>query len=370
MSAVLLVCYALLLAYSILLAWLAVGYLRSPVVRLKRLDSLPVTVIICARNERYNIGLCLKTLAYQDYPKAMLELILVDDHSSDKTIAAAEEVLSESGITYRILKNSERLGKKLSITRAIALAANPIIVLRDADTYATSKNWLRSISDFYQLTQADLIIAPVTFAGRHGFLHALQAIENRLLTMLTAGSAYFNKAFLCNGANLVFTKSIFGKVGGYKSHLHIESGDDILFMEDVKKQPDARIAFLNSDEAAVETYSQRRVKNLLRQRTRWASKFRFNRNPLNLLLAILTFSANAGFIVSICFLFTGGQARQSALLFLIFKLSIDILLLFLATGFKPGKNLRAYVIPVAFVYPLYAVTVAFLSLFANPGWKK
>src|SRR3954464_14635425 len=101
MSLLLLVFYGFLLAYTALLTWLGIGYSRTPAAKYKRLDSVPVTVIICARNERYNIGLCLKTLAYQDYPKSMLELILVDDHSSDKTIVAAEEVLNQSGLTYR-----------------------------------------------------------------------------------------------------------------------------------------------------------------------------------------------------------------------------------------------------------------------------
>ncbi len=362
------VLFFLLLLYAGLLTWLATGFVRSPVTKFRRLDSIPVTVIICARNERYNIGLCLKTIAYQDYPTAMLELILVDDFSSDKTIAAAEEVLSESGITYRILKNNERLGKKQSITKAIALASNPLIVLRDADTYTPSKNWLRSISDFHQYTHADLIIAPVAFEARRGLIHALQALENNLLTMFTAGSAFYRKPFLCNGANLIFTKLMFNKAGGYKSHMEIESGDDIFLLEDIKKVHGAKIAFLNSEEAVVETYGQTKIKKLLQQRTRWASKFKSNRNMLNFSLALLIFLVNTAWLYCIAKLFTG--VNLNIALFVIFKLTIDILLLFLATGFKPRKELRAYIMPVALLYPVYAVTVALLSLFADPRWKR
>jgi poly-beta-1,6-N-acetyl-D-glucosamine synthase len=362
--------FCLLTGYAWLLLWLASGFLRMPSARRVRLEPVPLTVIICARNERYNIGLCLKTIAMQDYPKAMLELILVDDHSSDNTVAAAEEILNESGITYRIIKNSSRLGKKQSISKAVLLAANPLIILRDADTYTSSGNWLRSVSDFYQYSHADFIIAPVVFEKKKGFLFSLQALENDLLNMFTAGSAYFNKPFLCNGANLVFTKTVFQKTGGYSSHEHIESGDDILLMEDVKKIPGVKIAYLNNVEAVVETYAVRTIKKLVDQRVRWASKFKYNRNPLNFSLALLVFAVNACFIAAMINVLVNPNSALQAMLFIFFKLTFDLLLLFLASRSRLKAAPWAYILPVAIVYPFYAVTVAVLSLFKKPRWNQ
>src|SRR5689334_2422791 len=44
-----------------------------------------VTVIIPARNEERNIGECLQSLVNQHYPAELLQVIVIDDHSTDRT---------------------------------------------------------------------------------------------------------------------------------------------------------------------------------------------------------------------------------------------------------------------------------------------
>jgi poly-beta-1,6-N-acetyl-D-glucosamine synthase len=324
-------------------------------------------VIICARNEAWNIGLCLKTLLLQDYPKDLIELILVDDQSSDRTLQEAENYLTESGITYRIISNDVRKGKKRSITAAMKLASHQLIVLRDADTYTRSKNWLRSISEYYTWSGNDLIIAPVSISDNKGLLWALQAIENNVLTVLAAGSSWYQRPFLCNGANLIFTKAIFEKAGGYATHLHLYSGDDIFFLEDVKKIPGAKIGYLKCKDTIVETYPARTLKKLWDQRTRWASKFKHNSNKLNFLIAFLTLAVNGLWIGAlICSVLV---FNINCILFVFLKAAIDILLLFLSEQFIENKGIRKYILPMVIVYPFYAFIIAFCSLIRKTGNK-
>ena len=56
-----------------------------------------VTVIVPARNERRNIGLCLRRLVEQIYPADKLQIIAVDDESRDGTIAEARAVATATG---------------------------------------------------------------------------------------------------------------------------------------------------------------------------------------------------------------------------------------------------------------------------------
>jgi chlorobactene glucosyltransferase len=49
-----------------------------------------VAVIIPARDEEHNIGACLERLFAQDYPSDRFDVLLVDDHSSDRTVSTAE----------------------------------------------------------------------------------------------------------------------------------------------------------------------------------------------------------------------------------------------------------------------------------------
>ncbi|MEP7235589.1 MAG: glycosyltransferase, partial [Ignavibacteriota bacterium] len=47
--------------------------------------GLKVTVLVCARNEENNIDACLSSLAKLDYPEHLLEILVIDDRSTDGT---------------------------------------------------------------------------------------------------------------------------------------------------------------------------------------------------------------------------------------------------------------------------------------------
>src|SRR5579871_1472441 len=55
-----------------------------------------VAVVVPARNEAENIGLCLKSLAEQDYPGGRFRIIAVDDGSSDDTPRIIAEMAREN----------------------------------------------------------------------------------------------------------------------------------------------------------------------------------------------------------------------------------------------------------------------------------
>lgn len=361
--------FSFLLLYAFVMAWFAIGFIKMEYFRPTYDTTTPLTLIICARNEEKTIGRCLTTILKQDYALSQIQIILINDASTDSTVFQAESVLKATKINYKIITNPIQKGKKASIAYAISQADHEVLVMRDADTFTTSTLWLQSISDFYKTTSSDLIIAPVVIANNFGILWALQAIENNVLTVLSCGSAYFKKPFLCNGANLVFTKTIFQKVNGYTSHKKIASGDDVLFLEDVKKIPGVSINYLKSEQAIVYTYPAFSFKQLINQKIRWASKFKFNKNKLNLLLAVLSFSINLTWLFCLFYCFFVRQNGGFILIFVLFKLIIDILLLFLASRFVKNRGLGWFGLPVGCIYPMYACVVAIASVFIKPKWK-
>ncbi|WP_317898687.1 glycosyltransferase [Aurantibacillus circumpalustris] len=369
MNALIIVLFSLLFCYSGILLWLAYGFIKTPYFSSKEKKlQLPLTLIICARNEEKNIMICLSSLLKQKYVLNKIQLILINDASTDSTVHRAETILKNSGINYKIISNQQQKGKKHSISYAMQFAINDLIVLRDADTFTLSDLWLQNISDFYQSTKADLIIAPIAIANYSGLFWSLQAIENNVLTVAACGSAYYNKPFLCNGANLIFTKKIFEKTNGYSSHIDSISGDDIFFMEDVKQIQGSKIAYLKSAPALVYTYPTFSFKKLLLQKTRWASKFKLNKNKLNLILSFLTLTVNIAWLLCLVSI-NIPEYKNISLLFISLKLFIDILLLFLASGFIKNKNILWFSLPVGFIYPVYAGIIGIASLFVKPKWK-
>lgn len=361
--------FIFLSCYLMLLLWFSWGFVKTHTFKVNSKHDLPLTIIICARNEEKNIARCLTSILKQEYNRDQLQIIVINDASSDTTVTQAESVLKNSGVSYQVISNPVRKGKKQSISYAIQFANHEWIILRDADTFTLSTKWLSAISNYFYETKSDLIIGPVAISNNQGLLWALQAVENNVLSVISCGSAFYKKAFLCSGANLSFSKRCFERTNGYASHAHISSGDDILFLEDVKKHKDLRIGYLKSPAAIVFTYPCYSFPALIKQKIRWAAKFKFNSNFLNLFVALLIFIINASWLFSFAAAYYDAALKNVAMLFILIKLCIDILLLFLASGFIKNKKSSWYALPVACIYPVYAVIVSTGSLFFKPKWK-
>jgi poly-beta-1,6-N-acetyl-D-glucosamine synthase len=367
--AVITILSALIFLYAGTLLTLARGFHRLPSYSANPAMVTPVSVIICARNEEKTLRSCLEGILAQDYPRNLVQIIVVNDSSSDSTALLADTVLENGGVDYRILSNPLRKGKKKSIASAIRFARHELVVLRDADTFTGSLQWLRQVCDQHT-RYPGLLIGPVLVSSRPGVLSMLQFFESAILTVVTGGSAGLGKPFLCSGANMAFTKTIFERTGGFRSHEHLLSGDDVFFLEDVKKLGDVPITFLKSRQGVVETYPLPAFRQLLLQKGRWASKFRYNPNLLNLWLAFFVFTANLAVVFALAAIVFKPQYRGIAATYIFLKIVTDIFLLSVASGFI-GKKIRIlYVLPVALVYPFYATLVALLSMFIKPAWKE
>lgn len=330
-------------------------------------EAVPVSIIICARNEERYLERCLQSLISQNYPKQLMEVLLVNDASADQTGEIAQRVLSESGIAFTLIHNEKHLGKKESIRKAVSVAGHEWLVTRDADTFAPSVNWLKTLMTYALTEKKQFVVAPVMPEGNTQLISAIQKAEASVLLMLTAVTAEVKKPFLCSGANLAFTRTIFLKAGAYASHLKVPSGDDVLFLEDVKRISPDDIGYVHHSDALIYTYAEQQPEQLIRQRIRWASKVFVNTNLLNLWLAVFIAAVNAWFIMNLLKLLM--DAELNTLIFVLLKLLIDNLLVFLAARFlKEPFMLLRYTITGLF-YPFYVMVIAVGSLFLNPKWK-
>src|SRR6185369_6374885 len=71
--------------------------------------NIKVSVIIPARNEENNIGNCLRSILDQSYSLSLFEIIVVDDHSTDRT---AEIVRNFNHPSIRLINLWEHIDPK------------------------------------------------------------------------------------------------------------------------------------------------------------------------------------------------------------------------------------------------------------------
>lgn len=338
---------------------------------------ITISVIIPARNEQDNIATCIRSILNNDYPLAMLEIIVIDDFSEDDTAAIAENMLQGGHGRVIQLKNylskNERLNsyKKKALEIAIGEAKGEWIITTDADC-EVPLHWLQQLTQPMQLHQVKFIAAPVSFTPalpQPDGLYYFQSLDFMTMQGITAASIAMNLGNMCNGANLAFNKKAFDEVGGYKGIDHIASGDDMLLMHKIQLRFPDGIFYLKSKEAIVHTPAQPDWSSFLNQRIRWSSKAdKYDDKKLTVILAFVYF-----FNVSFIPLFIAGFFNYFYWLWMLGilfgKVMVELIFLVpVAKFYSKTKELRWFPL----FQPMhigYIIMAGFLGKFGSYQWK-
>ncbi|WP_158727676.1 MULTISPECIES: glycosyltransferase [unclassified Flavobacterium] len=206
--------------------------------------KIPVSVIVCAKNEEENVAQFIPLLAAQEYPD--FEIVLIDDASSDKTLDIFEEFEKQySNIRLVKVENNEAFwgNKKYALTLGIKAATKDYLLFTDADCYPTSKNWIATMTA--QFTMQKTIVLGYGKYERitNSFLNKIIRYETLLTAVQYFSWAKFGKPYMGVGRNLAYKKDEFFKVNGFIEHMRIRSGDDDLFVNQAATAKNTTIAF-------------------------------------------------------------------------------------------------------------------------------
>ncbi len=271
-------------------AWKAIpNFIRG-----KEQPVIPVTLIVCARNEEENIGRLLNCIAAQDYPSHLLEVIVVDDHSTDRTAAIVKEF--SFARLLPLLEDVPNSYKKKAIETAMRVATGELIVTTDADCFMGTQ-WISSLVEYYQQFQPVFIAAPVDMTYGNRLLDIFQAYDFAVLQGITGASVNSRIHSMCNGANMAYTREAFHAVDGFTGIDHIASGDDLLLMHKIAERFPGRIGYLKSRESIVSTHPMKSWKAFFHQRIRWASKATHYRDGRLIATLLLVYIFNLSFLV-------------------------------------------------------------------------
>ncbi len=257
------------------------------------------------------------------------------------------------------LINATGKGKKNALKEGIAASRGEIIVQTDADCLPTEK-WLETVAGYLTENDSDLVIAPVKMESSSAF-EEMQALEFMSLVASGAGAAAIGMPVMCNGANLIYKRSLWNKAV-YAQHEEFVSGDDMFLLLAAKKMK-KKITFLKSIEAIVTTKAESTLSGFLRQRRRWASKSAGYQDFAVLLTAFLVF----GLAVLPFVLLLTWNVKLLLFVFL-WKGLIDFFFLSSAAHFFDLQKCLKWIFPVAAIYPFYIVYVTFAGLFLKKKW--
>lgn len=353
---------------------------RKWFIKLKQFDNssnhiatIFFSIIIPARNEQNNIGNCISSIITQNYPLHLYEIIVVDDYSTDNTVAIVDEFRNKH-TNIKLIKLQDVLhGKQLNAykKKAIELAVNQAsgnwIVTTDADC-TLQPNWLLLYDEYILNTNSLFVAAPVVFAKQNSILSNFQFIDFMALQAATAATVSVGLHTMCNGANLAYNKNVFLEVGGFKGVDDIASGDDMFLMNKIKVKYPNRIGYLFSKKAIARTLPMETWGAFFNQRIRWASKADKyeDKSLLPVLLAVYLFN------VCLFAMFFLGLFYWKLLFVLLILLTVKTLVewayIKVASGFF-GKILFTEFAALQPLHIAYMVIAGWLGKFGKYNWK-
>jgi cellulose synthase/poly-beta-1,6-N-acetylglucosamine synthase-like glycosyltransferase len=328
-----------------------------------------VSVLIAARNEEDGIKYTIEDILAQDFPANLMELIIVDDHSTDRT---ADIILSYAnrGVILIKLNEDEPLNsyKKKAISEAIKISTGELMVATDADC-RMGKNWLRTIVSMYEKDHAKLVSSPVVYYEERTVFEDMQTLDFLFLIGLGASSIGNKMPSTCNGANLAYRKDVFFELGGFSGIDDLASGDDELFLHKVASRYPDSISFCKSSEAIVYTHARHNLKDFIAQRKRWASKATKYKEKRIVALGIFIWLANVFFCLNVFMGLFDPSYWYIAILTFALKVISELVFLIPVARFAKRSELLLYVPILSLVHVLYII---YIGLAGNSGkyvWK-
>lgn len=333
------------------------------------------SVIIPARNEENNIGNCIQSILENNYPNDLLEIIVIDDYSTDNTLSIIKDWQTKSKCVRFIemkdlISEDEKINsyKKLAIQKAVERAGGTYIITTDADCIVPQK-WLHNFNAFIQEKGAYFIAAPVRFINDGSFLSVFQCLDFLSLQGITAASVSAGFHSMCNGANLCYKKDIFFEVGGFKGFEHLASGDDMFLMRKIQKKYPDKTQYIFSQDSIVSTLPMPTVKSFFNQRIRWASKADRYDDKRIIAVLFLVYFTNLVFPLLFILGFFNVQYFLWLLIFYVFKVAIEMIFMRNVCKFFQQSALLKYFPFMEAFHIVYTLISGWLGKFGKYEWK-
>ncbi len=206
--------------------------------------KVPVSVIVCAKNEAENVKNFFPLLVNQNYTD--YEIVLIDDASSDDTLDIFEEYEKlYPNVKLVKVQNNEAFwaNKKFALTLGIKAATKEYLVFTDADCYPNSRDWLQQITSQFTLKKTIILGYGAYDKIKGSFLNKIIRYETLLTAIQYFAWAKIGKPYMGVGRNLAYKKSVFFDNRGFMDHMRVRSGDDDLFINQAANSQNTAVIY-------------------------------------------------------------------------------------------------------------------------------
>jgi succinoglycan biosynthesis protein ExoA len=188
-----------------------------------RSDLPLVSAIVAMRNEEAYIERCLVSLAEQDYPAELLEVLVVDGRSTDRSREIVS-AMQKSMPNLRLLDNERRISP-VAFNIGVENAQGQVLIIIGAHSYL-APDYVSRCVEYLENTDADCVGGPIETIGETS---AAKAIALAMSSPFGVGDASFRysarEQYVDTLAFGAYRREVFERVGLFDPQL-VGSEDD------------------------------------------------------------------------------------------------------------------------------------------------
>ena len=202
--------------------WMSIIFengIRDPAVRKK--GKLPrVTIAIPVYNEEKSVIGTIESVMALDYPSNKLEIILVDDCSTDNTSAVVKSYMEEKkfdGVDFKYLLHETNMGKGAALNTALKISTGELFVCLDADSFVEPSALKKIVPHFDENIVAS-VLPLMKLQKVNGFTLSLQYVEYLVNFFLKKVMGILDCVHVTPGPFGAYRKSALVNVGGFDTN--------------------------------------------------------------------------------------------------------------------------------------------------------
>ncbi len=231
----------------------------------------PIAIVMPGFNEQAAIAASLRSLLDLSYPPEKLELIAVNDGSTDGTLAEMQRVAQESAGRVRVIDFPENRGKRAAMAAGIRATEAEVIVFVDSDSVVEPDALRRLVQPLADPRVGAVCGHANVLNVRETWLTRMQAVRYFVaFRVVKAAESVFNAVTCCSGCFSAYRReAILPRMEWWESQrfLGVEStfGDDRSLTNCVLR--DWRIVYEKN--AVSHTIVPSTFRAFVTQQTRW-----------------------------------------------------------------------------------------------------
>ncbi len=222
-----------------------------------------VTIIVPCFNEAKTVSATLSSLLALDYPSEKLQLVIVNDGSTDATELSLQTFADNPRV--RIF-SKENGGKHTALNFALEKIETDLVGCLDADSFVDAQA-LRKIVSYFENSEIMAVTPAVKIYEPKTILQQIQKVEYNWGILWRRVLASIDGLYVTPGPFSIFRTKTFKKIGGYRHAHHTED------LEMALRLQKHRMKISNAPGAYVYTVGPANWRGLYKQRVRWTYGF-------------------------------------------------------------------------------------------------